>query len=388
MVVIGDDKQVSPAAVGVDQQQLRDLAAHYLADDPYRSSWQDPQRSLFDEAKMRYGGLLTLTEHRRCVAEIIGFSNRVAYEPEGVRLVPVRQYGADRLEPIKAVHLPEGYTVGTTNKVNPVEVAAIVDQVGKCIADPRYDGLTFGVISLLGVAQAKAIHNKLMERVPPEEWRARDLRCGDSADFQGSERDVMFLSMVAATPEPDRRLGVLTARSFVQRYNVAASRAKDQMWLFHSVALAEVEGNVEDMRFQLLDYCYGVIDRPETETDGAARPVPPDRLVEPFDSLFEQRVYNRLVESGYSVVAKQTVEHYRLDLVVIGAKTRMAIECDGDTWNGAQAYERDLAQQRDLERSGWRFFRIRESDFHIAQDAVLANLTAALRELDVTPVPR
>ena len=92
------------------------------------------------------------------------------------------------------------------------------------------------MISLLGTAQAKAIEKKLLERVPPEEWAARDLRCGDAADFQGSERDVMFLSMVAA-PEPGRRLGALTRDLYVQRYNVAASRAKDQMWLFHSVAL-------------------------------------------------------------------------------------------------------------------------------------------------------
>jgi hypothetical protein len=99
VVVIGDDKQVSPSAVGVDHQQLRDLANMYLADDTYRASWLDPRRSYFDEANMRFGGRITLTEHRRCVPEIIGFSNRIAYEPEGIRLVPVRQFGAERLEP-------------------------------------------------------------------------------------------------------------------------------------------------------------------------------------------------------------------------------------------------------------------------------------------------
>jgi len=109
IVVIGDDKQVSPSAVGVDQQQLRDLANQYLAHDAYKGTWQDPKRSLFDEAKMRFGGVLTLTEHRRCVPEIIGFSNRVAYEPEGIRLVAVRQYGAERLEPIKVGGIPIGF---------------------------------------------------------------------------------------------------------------------------------------------------------------------------------------------------------------------------------------------------------------------------------------
>ena len=43
IVVIGDDKQVSPAAVGVDQQQLRDLANQYLARRPVQGLLAGPQ---------------------------------------------------------------------------------------------------------------------------------------------------------------------------------------------------------------------------------------------------------------------------------------------------------------------------------------------------------
>ncbi|WP_372666217.1 AAA domain-containing protein [Amycolatopsis kentuckyensis] len=383
IVVIGDDKQVSPSAVGTDQQQLRDLAGQYLWDDPYRASWQDPKRSLFDEAKMRFEGMTTLVEHRRCVPEIIGFSNRIAYEPDGIRLVPVRQYGADRLEPIKAVFLEDGYERGVTDKVNPVEADAIVEQIEKCVTDPRYDGLTFGVVSLLGRAQAKRIEKRLLERIPPEEWKARELRCGDSADFQGSERDVMFLSMVKA-PESGKRIGSLTQDMYVQRFNVAASRAKDQMWVFHSVRLSDL-GNPEDMRFQLLDYCYAWSGRIEGVDDARHTAVPEDRKVEPFDSLFEQRVFNRLMDRGYSVVPQFPAEGYRIDLVVVGRKARLAVECDGDAWHGPDAYERDLARQRDLERCGWRFFRIRESEFYADRPAVLARLWETLQELDIHP---
>lgn len=383
IVVIGDDRQVSPSAVGTDQQRLRDLAAQYLWDDPHRASWQEPKRSLFDEAKKRFEGITTLVEHRRCVPEIIGFSNRIAYEPDGIRLVPVRQYGADRLEPIKPVFLDDGYERGVTDKVNPVEADAIVDQIEKCIADPRYDGLTFGVVSLLGHAQAKRIEKLLLERIPPAEWHARDLRCGDSADFQGSERDVMFLSMVKA-PEPGKRIGALTMDLYVQRYNVAASRAKDQMWVFHSLRLSDL-GNPEDMRFQLLDYCYALSGRTDDADDARHTVVPDDRRVEPFDSLFEQRVFNRLVDRGYSVVPQFPAEGYRIDLVVVGDKTRLAVECDGDAWHGPEAYERDLARQRDLERCGWRFFRIRESEFYADRPAVLARLWDTLHGLDVYP---
>lgn len=385
IVVIGDDKQVSPAAVGIDQQQLRDLANQYLAQDRYKASWQDPTRSLFDEAVMRFtSSRITLTEHRRCVPEIIGFSNKIAYEPDGVRLIPIRQFGADRLEPIKPVHVTNGYVRGTSSKVNPAEVDALVEQLEKCLADPRYDGLTFGVISLLGHAQAKAIEKALLDRIPPEEWTARDLRCGDAADFQGSERDVMFLSMVAAS-EPGTRLGALTRELYVQRYNVAFSRAKDQVWLYHSMSLQDL-GNPEDMRFQLLDYCYGVRARSQSTDDGViAHAVPEDTPVEPFDSLFEQRVFNRLVDRGYTVIPQYPASGYNIDLVVVGSESRLAVECDGDAWHGPDAYNADLARQRDLERCGWQFFRIRESAFYVDQASALAGLWATLEELNIYP---
>ena len=40
------------------------------------------------------------------------------------------------------------------------------------------------------------------------------------------------------------------------------------------------------------------------------------------------------------------------------------MECDGDKWHGAERYEHDMARQRDLERAGWRFVRIRGGDFY------------------------
>lgn len=386
IVVIGDDKRVSPSAVGVDQHQLRDLAAQYLYDDQFRSTWQDPQRSLFDEAKMRFTGMLTLVEHRRCVPEIIEFSNQIAYEPDGVRLVPVRQFGADRLEPVKPVLVEEGYQRGTTNKVNPVEADAIVEQLEKCCVDPRYDGLTFGVISLLGAAQAKLIETRLLDRVSADEWKARDLRCGDAADFQGSERDVTFLSMVAA-PEVGRRQAALTRELYVQRYNVAASRAKDQMWLFHSIR-PENLGNSEDMRFRLLDYCYRTERSSGLDDEVISETVPEQVRAEPFESLLEQRVCNRLVERGFRVVPQLDAQGYRLDLVVIGATSRLAIECEGDTWHGPMAYRRDMSEQRELERCGWNIVRIRESEFTFDHDRALKPMWDELARLGIQPLGR
>ena len=381
IVVIGDDKQVSPAAVGIDQQTLRDLAERYIPDDQYKESWLDPKRSLFDEAVMRFGARIVLTEHRRCVPEIIGFSNQIAYEPQGIRLEPVRQYGADRLEPIKVVHVVDGYEKGQNNKVNIPEAEAIVEQVRKCLTDPHYDGRTIGVISLQGPQQAQIIRNLLLAAVEPEEWKARELRCGDAADFQGSERDVVFLSMVSA-PEAGQRVYPLTQEMYVQRYNVAASRAKDQLWIFHSVHRGQLT-NTEDLRHRLLEYAYAVAARDTNDDDLGA--VPDDVRVEPFDSLFEQRVYNRIRERGYTVTPQFAALGYRIDLVVVGARGNLAVECDGDAWHGPDRYVADLGRQRELERCGWQFFRIPESMYYIDPAAALAGLWATLDELEIRP---
>jgi len=385
IVVVGDDKQVSPSGVGLDNQQLISLRQQLLFDFDHGHVWENPTASFFDLARIRYGDVITLREHFRCVPEIIGFSNRIAYEPDRVPLIPLRQYGVERLDPIKTVHVEDGYRLGGAGKaVNPPEVEAIVEAILKCCADPAYDGKTLGVISLTGRTQAERIEQVLLERIDPKEYRARELRCGDSADFQGSERDVIFLSMVAAKANGER-LTPLTAERYLQRFNVAGSRARDQMWVFHSMALEELT-NRDDMRYQLLEYCYGLQRAYRLDQQGETARVPDDVQVDPFESLFEQHVYNSIFERGYTVVPQWEIYGYRIDLVIVGGQSRMAVECDGDRWHGADRYEQDLARQRELERCGWTFFRVRASSYYQDSQAALAPLWDLLDAHEIRPI--
>lgn len=383
IVVIGDDKQVSPSSVGRNQQQMLDLAQQYIRDIKFLDSWKDSTKSLFDDANLRFGGKLTLIEHRRCVPEIINFSNRIAYEPENIQLIPVRQVTADRLAPFKIVYTKHGYQKSNrSSKVNPVEADEVVNQILKCLEDPKYDDLTFGVISLLGKEQANLIEGRLLAKVDALEWERRKLMVGIAPVFQGAERDVMFLSMVAA-PEEGHRNAPLTMDRYIQRFNVAVSRAKDQVWIFHSTPLESL-GNKEDMRFQLLDYAYGVARQQETMAEVSAA-VPHDELIEPFDSLFEQRVYNQIAAKGFTVESQYKAMGYSLDLVISGSEGRIAVECDGDYWHGPDRYEQDLARQRDLERCGWEFFRIRESEYYLDPAESMKGLWEALEKKGIHP---
>ncbi|SQG64979.1 superfamily protein I DNA/RNA helicase [Corynebacterium renale] len=362
MVVIGDDLQVSPEAVGHDREQRNKIARQYLYDFDHKDSWVDPQRSLFDHADQLFGGRIVLNEHRRCVPEIIEYSNKLVYRPNKIELRPVRQAGRDRLAPFKITRTTNGFYDRAGAKVNKAEALALVEKVCETVVNPAYEGKTIGVISLLSTSnQAKFISNELLNRLDPSIWDERQLKVGSPAEFQGAERDVIFLSMVSDA-SPERRISSLTDRKYEQRYNVAVSRAKDQIWLFHTIGREDL-GNPDDVRSVLLDHAYGVAH--STENGKISQLVSNDESVKPFDSLFEQRVYNKLVQLGYYVQPQVESFNFRIDLVVEGPEGRLAVECDGDYWHSEEFALRDLSRQRELERLGWRFVRVWESDYYM-----------------------
>lgn len=389
MVVIGDHLQVSPTSF-LERAQLHSLVDQYLADFDDKATWENPETSLFDHARMRFSQRIVLREHFRSVPEIIRYSQRHVYEPEGITLVPLRQYGTDRLPPIRTEHVRDGYRTGY---LNPPEIDAVVEAVAKCCADPAYEHVdadgkprkkTFGVISLIGSDQARQIETRLLNRIGEQEYVERAMRCGDARDFQGSQRDVMFLSLVEAPPEDGSAIRAQTKQDLRQRLNVAASRARDQQWLFHSVLPEQL--NPQDLRTPLLRHCLTVIAWFGNQEATVPAPVSEDVLDgQRFDSLFEQRVFNRIVERGFVVEPQVQVGSRRIDLVVVGAESRLAVECDGDVWHGPDDYAKDIARQRELERADWTFVRIRESEFYANRSAALDPLWATLDEHGIEP---
>jgi very-short-patch-repair endonuclease len=260
------------------------------------------------------------------------------------------------------------------NALNEPEAEALVAQVIGCINDPRYSGRTMGVISLQGEAQAKLIENKILERLEPEIIEERRLICGDAYAFQGDERDVIFLSMVAAPGES--RIGALSNESARQRFNVAASRARDQLWLFHSATLDVLSPSC--MRHRLLGY---MINPGRQTTEDRAHS---------FDSQFERDVFELISGKGFHVRTQVCVgdlanHRYRIDLVVEGMQGRLAVECDGEEWHGPERYEQDMARQRNLERAGWQFVRIRGGDFYRDRGKATAALWDELEKLGIKP---
>ncbi len=371
IVVVGDPEQISPTGSFMPQAPLAALATLFLKDIPFPDSL-GPKASLYRHAE-RFKRKTVLREHFRCVPEIIGFSDQLCYAPNGTPLIPLRNYEPARLEPIQTRFVRDGFQEGRAgNALNRPEAQALVQQIVACARDSAYTGKTFGVISLLGEVQGRLIERMLLSTLGPEEMEKRRLDCGDAYAFQGDERDVIFLSMVSA---PNARIGVLGGEDAKQRFNVAASRARDQVWLFHSAAPEDLSDSC--MRRAILQYYLN------PNVEDTAQPAT-------FDSEFERHVYERIRAKGYRVRTQvpggdQTTNQYRIDLVVEGDRARLAVECDGDEWHGAEKYEADLYRQRQLERSGWPFLRIWASDFYRDPDQALAPLWRELDRLGIDP---
>src|SRR5205085_1400796 len=78
---------------------------------------------------------------------------------------------------------------------------------------------------------------------------------------------------------------------------------------------------------------------------------------------FEQRVLKSLLQRHYAVTPQYRVGGYVLDFVVHCDGQRVALECDGDRYHTLENLQDDMARQAVLERRGWRFIRIRGTEF-------------------------
>ena len=359
-IVVGDDKQTSPENVGLDRQQVFDLLDEHLAMIPKYRTLFDPDNSLYDIAFQKFPGVVMLTEHFRCLPAIIAFSNAHAYNN---RIIPLRdQPPRPGWSALGAVKVVDGYRNGM---INEPEANAVVELAAELCADPDYDGMDMGVVSLLGSTQSKLIWDKLYDRLGPEVMRQRRLRSGEPANFQGDERDVIIISTVVAVDPalPASRISAMTGNAAMRRINVAASRARQQMWIVYSADPSRFPDG--DLRGALIRHCQ----------DAGTATTPPGDLLEACESQFERDVLQKIMARGYRKLSVQhAVGRYRIDIVVEGPHARLAVECDGDRWHGPDAWHKDRARQQVLERAGWTFERIRGSAFYSDPDIALLAL--------------
>lgn len=373
VIVVGDDEQVTPLDVGGEQQPIQDLIGQWLDGLP-SSLLFDLKTSIYDRAQIAFGSAVRLKEHFRCVPEIIQFSNHLCYKGE---IKPLRESASTPLKPALVAHRVNGSKLG---KKNVVEAETIASMIVAAVEQPEYAGKSFGVISLVGDEQADEIDKLLRTKLDPVDYENRRILCGNPAQFQGDERDVIFLSMVDSKEDGEGPLGLRQDGAdgmWKKRYNVAVSRAKDQLWVVYSLD-HQTQLKAFDLRRRLIEHALNPNALMQLLADG----------VKNTESPFEAEVYQLLAAQGYCVHTQWQVGAYRIDLVVEGGGKRLAIECDGDRWHYDKV-EEDLARQALLERLGWQFVRIRGSVFYrdktLNRGNAMRPLLDRLQQMGISP---
>lgn len=372
LIIVGDDKQVSPMAVGVEADKMSSLEQMYIKDKIPNSHLYNAKTSIYDIAATTFQPLM-LREHFRCVPEIIGFSNMLSYD---YKIKPLRDASNSVLLPA-VVNYRVANGRRESNKTNPNEAEAIVALMQACIQQPEYAGKTMGAISLLGDEQARLIQQLAEQKIAPKEMVRRNILCGNSANFQGDERDVIFLSVVDSGDGngPIRMQNYGPDDAYRKRYNVAASRARDQLWVVDSLDPSS-DLKPGDIRKILIEYSM----------NPQAADIRREEAEKRAESPFEAGVAKTLADRGYHLVQQWKVGAYRLDMVAVCGKKAVAIECDGERWHSGEAKVReDMERQTILERLGWRFIRIRGSEYFRNPEKTMDRVIKELDAFGINP---
>ena len=368
VLVVGDHKQVSPSAVGIAEEKIKELVNRFLSKQPHGAQ-MTPDKSIYDLARVVFAGnAVMLKEHFRCVPAIIEFSNREFYQGD-IRPLRVPKTNERLDPPLIDVFVKGGHRKGD---VNDPEAKAIVDEIQSILADPLLDGRSIGVVTLHGTSQAARIHEMVSKRISPIDVVARKIAIGPPPVFQGRERDIMLVSMVLG---PGDRAAANRA-DINQRFNVALSRARDRMYLFRSVGDAEFRE--DSLNGKVISHFKQPFRRDAKKVQ---------ELRERCESGFEFEMFDELVKRGFRVEPQVPCGGYRIDFVVEGAEgRRLAIECDGDRFHGPGQWQDDMVRQRVLERAGWTFWRCFASSFVRRREDVLADLMQTLEKLSIEPL--
>lgn len=370
LLVVGDNKQVSPSKVGLASSQIDVLRNRYLLNQPH-AAYLTPDMSLYDMASSIYESSVMLLEHFRCHPAIISYSNKNFYNN---RIKPMRlSKKSEQLSPaLVAIYTPQGYRESKNSKhINRIEAKAIIEEMKLIFKNEKYANRSIGVISLLGSAQADFIQSEALSEFGASLLTQIQFACGDASAFQGAERDIIFLSMIA---DPDN-CHALSRVDHEQRLNVAASRARERMYLIHSVKQEHI--SPKDLRLNLLNHFYDLNDNQEESFE---------KKLELCESEFEKSVFKELHDMGYKVTPQIKVGNYRIDLVVESDNDqRLAVECDGDSYHGPEQWHDDMIRQRALERAGWTFWRCFASSWTIERKNMIESLQKKLDVMGIKP---
>jgi len=318
-----------------------------------------------------------LANHYRSEDQIISLCNTVFYKG---RLKILSLLDRSKFPPNIPIGIQwddikgEVYKHPSGSRVNQHEV----EEVNKVFQDitRKISGtnLTIGVVTPYS-RQRQAIYEKITSSISGDVIKRHDVKILTAHQFQGSEKDIVILSLVLASRgngNSDRWYNF-----YPQILNVALSRARYLLYIIGDKSFCESKGNSV---LGKIKKAYDKIKEEEKleEYDLHAK----------FDTPAERVFYNELqlvdlAKLGYRLAPKLVVKRYTLDFALVGKK-KIDIEIDGtqhEIIEGMPVVE-DVERDIFLKKEGWSVLRFPNHMVLSAMPKIIYKLLSVLNEED------
>jgi len=212
---------------------------------------------------------------------------------------------------------------------------------------------------------------------------------------QGDERDTVILSIGYGRNAEGKvvyRFGPINQENGNRRLNVAASRAKEEMIIISTLSHEDLEDSRlrsegPKMFKELLKYFQVEYEAPDDQKGIAGlQTLNNKNLTKPPMNPIEKQIQRSIERMGYIVESQFGASGYFIDFVIAEksnpGKWLLAVEFDGARYHSSKtARDRDRLRQMNLERFGWKFFRIWSTDWFNNKNKVLEDLEKTLKSL-------
>jgi very-short-patch-repair endonuclease/energy-coupling factor transporter ATP-binding protein EcfA2 len=362
-VVVGDPMQLRHVSRVTPARELELLRQQGLSAEGM-GAWLASLRSLFDVAERHAVRRHFLAEHYRCHPDIAAYVSRAFYDGRLHPLTPADSLvRVPRLKPgIHWEHVSGEVRPARSGCWSPAEIEAIVAHVTRLL-DGGFEG-TIGIATPFR-EQARRLTDAVAGRFPAEVLDRCRLVASSVHQFQGDARDVVLVSLCLGRDTPPGSLEFL--RREARLLNVAVSRARVVCLVF---------GDRDAARDCRIPHIAALLDHVERRE----RPSSP-KGAKPFQSPWEERLYEALLARGLGTVPQFPVAGRFLDLAV--PEVRLDIEVDGDFHRGPDGRRRTADRWRDLQlrAAGWHVQRFWVYELMEDLDGCVERVLTRVREL-------
>lgn len=375
-----------------DEHQLPPTSFFDVTDNTDEEESEEDYESVLHATKEILPGAdrLLSYHYRSKYEDLISYSNHYIYSDELTTFPNPTSFN-----PIEFVYLENGvFDGGNEGTRKNFEEADRVAQL--CINHVKeYPKKSLGVVAFSKTQEtairdslAKLIdsHPECLELLNEDSDELEKFFIKNLESVQGDERDVIILSVGYGKDKQGnmyQRFGPINSNHGYRRLNVAVTRAKEKVICVTSMKATDINGEKASRGAKLLqkylEYAeYGI------QTLQASKLVQAQNDIV-ADSPFEEEVEKALQEAGFIVHRQVGASGYKIDLAIVNPRNEkeylLGIECDGATYHSSySARMNDRIRQENLERLGWKLYRIWSQHWTTHSSAIIDDIISVIAD--------